>query len=726
MSVTPACACPLAARSIRILFALGLLTLAACGGNEEQVQAPVTPAPPPPADSQPSEDPTDQPAIDLAALQAGIDGVAAELGSSETQPSETAEPAVPVVRERPAEVIAWLPEDFVTARAEKDKRLTEAVNDLIARFAPGVEEAAEEPAAPPDQVTETVASDSTPSTDGADSTEASDETAAPQPAQPGIRSRDQAIEVLIGVLSVEPATETAKTVPSAFLELAPPIIRYLVSHETEAAQKCVREIVSGQRRTLLADKGATEHVLVALAADMTGPREQLAGEILIEPTRFRSEARYGDVSPDALQKRAWEIFNPVLPRSIRTQLGKHLAQLTTPDAQRQLFLPFLRGEDPQNVPAQMALYQSSTVGDDVKQQFMGFFSRSNQAALLHVLGTAPAQDPELAYSILSEMWRDDWLAAVSLQLGLVHDLAESRKLGDLIVALPVTPVRRALHALVQRQWQAGPQQWDPNTKVAQLIQDPGLLLVVKSAPRLEDPQLKKQRLDRGRSKRPLKPMKPTDDPLELVKYQWMVASEECVMEWNARLLAAAKSHSPNTAKNRAVSPFQLAAWRNAETEEATDSEEDSSSNEKPAADAEGDLHGLPFPLHPGAVVAAEYHLDWPADLSQQLPNVKISPLVVHYVRVECDEKLTKLAGYYQRQVKAAKPRALENGRWFDLLQTDESTGRMRSLDIMVTATGPAAKPADAEEADKKEEKSTAIGQEALVIDILSIEIERLD
>jgi hypothetical protein len=101
-----------------------------------------------------------------------------------------------------------------------------------------------------------------------------------------------------------------------------------------------------------------------------------------------------------------------------------------------------------------------------------------------------------------------------------------------------------------------------------------------------------------------------------------------------------------------------------------------------AADDTG--NDLPFPLHKGAVPAAEYHLHWPADLAHRLADLEVAPLTVHYVRIDVEGQIGRLVAHYAQQVKDAEERFLERGRWLDAVQQVSEMDRLRSVDVMLT------------------------------------------
>ena len=125
-------------------------------------------------------------------------------------------------------------------------------------------------------------------------------------------------------------------------------------------------------------------------------------------------------------------------------------------------------------------------------------------------------------------------------------------------------------------------------------------------------------------------------------------------------------------------------------------------------------------------IVAEYHMCWPDDLPKRLHSTDVTPLAVHYVRMEDTASLHKLNTHYFKQLKGVTSRPRPYGRWMDWMGQGVEHGQDRTVDVMFTRhEAPAAEEA-AEENESEEGKAAARRDleklEELTIEILIVEI----
>jgi len=118
---------------------------------------------------------------------------------------------------------------------------------------------------------------------------------------------------------------------------------------------------------------------------------------------------------------------------------------------------------------------------------------------------------------------------------------------------------------------------------------------------------------------------------------------------------------------------------------------------------------LPIELHEDARVVADFHLSWPQNLSPDVSAGHVSPLAVHYARVEERNRFRTVRGYYRRRLDAAAERAGQGGTWLHALRHAAEPGRVRSLDVVIRR------------ADDTPHASAA-AEERITVDVLSVEI----
>ncbi len=382
-------------------------------------------------------------------------------------------------------------------------------------------------------------------------------------------------------------------------------------------------------------------------------------------------------------------------------------------------------------------------------------------------------DAELK-QIVEHLWTDPVVKtleqeAVGLE-GSPEKFADPLMIG---ISMPVQSMRTLLDKLQREWWRDGTDHLLLGQRWGDMIRDPALLIVVKRTARKEDPAVRDARLGKtppagaaapgpaglseiggpaapGRGGKspptPRRPQSPRGANLaggnqpggdadkqskeDKARYQWMKASEEFVQSLNARFYAAAQATDKSgtsvasqassagagtqiAAAEPAAAKPAVAAASAAKSPDGKAVTDKSAAGGAAGAAAAYDPTKLPLALHEGAKVVAEYHLNWPADVQRKLKGASVTPLVVHYVRMEEQASLPKLMIHYQKQVRGANSRLLAGGRWLDYNGVGAQAGLARSVDVMITRPGggPAADGA----------RAGAESVEDLVVEILTIE-----
>ena len=381
-----------------------------------------------------------------------------------------------------------------------------------------------------------------------------------------------------------------------------------------------------------------------------------------------------------------------------------------------------------------------------------------------VPGTAEMTDDGAAL-VAQQLWQPKLLEVLRREATghLLSGKAQPQEVAPLLLfgmSTPLPIVRQQLAAYVKSLAGEGTQDVAFGGSFGTYVHDPGLLIVIKQIPRKEDPakvQERSGKSDPRRPGRPYTPPAPANPAAGKARapIEWMQASEDFVSILMERFHAAAKNPKRKTAQLdgparrgdwllvgdnlfdvEATSGDPLVAQLlarcqtddagacAADDEEPADKPEDDSFGTAAAAAAKAedapadpDL-GLSF--HTEEEPDARYRLNWPTDLKNKLGSIKPGTMVINYVRFEETSRPISVATHYQRQLKGAKTRLLENGRWVDFLGAGSAARRMRSVDVMVTsraaAPGAPAPPA----ADQAAKPKNA--PEEIVVEILSIEI----
>jgi hypothetical protein len=330
-------------------------------------QAAPAPGPPPqPASPQPEVPPTGGPAVGEGTPPAGQGPPAPGGGRPavgydgrspgyQQYPNPPAGPGQPGMKpQRPQDVAQWKMQDYFSARAEGDARLVEAVGHL------GKQSVGNAAAAPllaqllaPPKAEEKPA----------------------EGTQPGYRPQQ---------LQPNP-------------QLVQAIVTALAINGTDVARTILVQLLAGMLPTE-DDKAAVEGALKALVEHPSPQTDSILLTALTAPEKLRAASR-GQVTADQLREKTLTAVSSTASEGLRTALARYLVQPATPPQWREQMGGFLTQQDPNNVGAQLILYQSEGTAPETKATFEQYFTAYSSAAMGAVLGiaggegTGPGQVP---------------------------------------------------------------------------------------------------------------------------------------------------------------------------------------------------------------------------------------------------------------------------------------------------------------------------------------------
>ncbi len=461
---------------------------------------------------------------------------------------------------------------------------------------------------------------------------------------------------------------------AAWTAISGPLVRAVVAalaaNNTDAARQTLGQIAAGEfpsadSRSSADLHSAVDTALAALVRRQTAECDQLVVQILAESRLAGGPStpprQSGPLGRDALAA----LQSGASPR-LRKLLAEACLGPSMPAAQRELFLKVLLEPNPLNLEAQVMVYQgpvtdAATRGTlekqwaascaDALRMFLGFASRQPGAAPL---------PPDWHEQVAARLWDPRLAAFLDLEHQAMVKLADRPSAIALAAAIPTTAMRTRLRRTLVRHWHEGPQTIRAACLTANGQTEPGFLAVLKSAaaenwggkpvrPRTgrPGPDAETRTGDRERSR-------PGDE--------WTRLIGEIVRDYCRRCHLAALAEAAAARKGGTAAP------RDRATPDAA------------------------LPLHPGAAVRAENHVDWPGALGARLPQLAGDGWRLDYVRIEERTRLAKPLAYYRRQLKSASERALVDGLWLDGWSEPVGEGRARSIDVLMTLGRPSPYP----------------------------------
>jgi len=690
------------------LLALGMLFSVGCGGSEpaetSNLGAQANELPPPPAEE------ADRPTVDAEEAQpekesADEGEMDAATVDAEPVPEEEVEEQVPEKRERPKDFAEWTLDEYRDEHAESGSR-----------FQKGVEYLAENKVDDPEtaQLLSELLEYHEPQAEAPPETDDERELR---------RYEQQKNSQLRKARSFQSGSSRA-------------IIAALGLIGTDVSIDTLTKVIAGSLDTGLEPRRVCDAALKMLI----GIRDDKVQEFIYLAVTAPAQVRPvddGSFPPEQVQSRVVRELPSLAKHDLRTRLGKYAAEAGPEDPAFQGIWKLLVAPRADNLRGQLLLYLSPKLEERESKQLRNLFTQHSRRVLDDLLGVpvdaksnprsrtssgsginlfgggtsrkasaVEDSDADLTYEVVRELWSLRFLAAVSSEMQGAGDMKSLLGVIDLIASIPVDALRQGAQGYLEEHWNEVVLLNDRSLpeKLANAVQDPGLLLVYKSVPRHRDPQVRAQRRDPTKKadarRKPRRATSPKKDPRQLKeesKYIWLETTELMVQAINARMHAAA------TAPDEAAT------------------EDDATPGSDAAPSAENQLPAdfdLPFELHESAEIVVTHRVRWPDDAQDRIKDQKLSPLEVRYVRIECEDVVSKVTTHYQRQLDRPQSRYLENdGRWLDLVEALD-TGWNQSTDIVVQRVAEKKKSLNVQ--DQRRGRNE---KESLIVEILIIATE---
>jgi len=606
----------------------------------------------------------------LAAVQQANTGGPAPTLDSRPRRTASAQDEAPT---RPVDLSAWTHDDFRAAKANRDARLVQAVQQL-GRSTSDVETNAR-------LLVELLRNDDPDAT-------------AVSPAEGA------------SVLA------SARVIPG----LAQAIVAALGENHSDPARNALKEILLGRLRSNVEDRTLTVAALNVLAGSPGVEAESLLFTILtmpdaIRPPRLTSASSVEPSSSQAagggvftgieLQKECAALVRKSASPQLRWQLAEYLAQPATPAAHRTLLLPMLVEQRSENLRAQTVLAMAEVIEAPQRlglqrhlvaqarrsiDNFIGacdtqYLRATTDAAVRSALMSLEPAQLQQSYQTAEVLWSQASIDKLAARLEELQNPQEDGELMALATSLPADALRPIVRKHLFEHWTDG----DALTKTPQFtataIRDPGMLLVLKSLPR-EDAQARALP-SRGGAKNPQQQRLAKERQAKLA---WMSAVQTLVGTLNrrceiagrvARLSAARKSTTSSTQPVESVEDLNRLIEKRRQA----------STNATPPDAPSDAMQLLPLEIPAGAEVEVDCQLRWPEQLEGRL-SAPVSPLVIHYARLRLEEQGPRVVAFFKRQMKGALEHTIENGRWLDSAER-LAPGKLRSIDVMITRSKPA-------------------------------------
>ncbi len=693
-----------------------LVGLVGCGGKSPKKRtAKNTPTlPPQPAPSPPPAPPTTPP-------EGLAPGTNVEPAAAKPEPKP----------ERPEDVSQWKPEDFLSAKMEKDQRLVEALQHLarrckgdaaLAKMLGELVAVQEKPQPKPEPKP-----DGTVPPGGPGNVPPATPPVAPPVGPPGSSQQPETVELS------QQALQAA--------------IWCLAINGTAEARAVLEGILSDKIDTG-ADRTAVDSTLKAIAAHPSPETDAILLRALTAPEEYRppqekpkptplvpgigttptyTQPQEQKVPAAEIQRQALELAKASASEGLREKLALHLIDRSTPLDQVKLLGEFLRQPHQDNLRAQMILYKAPDALAEARKRLLGHFLAYSAQALARALGlpagsqgvgtvgvpstsvhrpavpvmpgatpgyaggAAAQPDPDLPLRPASFLWGPEFSRFLVGLLGGMESMEQSPQVVLLAGTVPTSEMRFRLHEALKAHWLEGPKALESAGFPKQQVFDPAMLTVVKLLPRAREPKTTTTTTTTTRTGRVTSAARQREER-EQAEQEWLRVSADVVTALCERFEQAGLQEIEIARQERRRPDFTAA------------------------------LRDLPVELHAEIDPASSYRLAFPGEVQGKVPGATLAPMLVHYALLKDTEKMSKVVAHYRRQLSTRRVLESQQGVWIDTCREGGAPDRLRSIDVLISTgsgrqTTFTPKPSGTRTAPREKNEP-----EELTVQILSIEV----
>ncbi|MBN2293862.1 MAG: nuclear fragile X mental retardation-interacting protein 1 [Pirellulales bacterium] len=391
----------------------------------------------------------------------------------------------------------------------------------------------------------------------------------------------------------------------------------------------------------------------------------------------------------------------------REELAKRITEPGLPLEYRRVYSDLLMEPWPQNISAQMVLFEDSNATKKQQARLQKQWAEYSSGALarLHGLepafqgrhpntdvsqsnysraggtrpdqaGKAAAADAKFLERVVMKLWSKSVTAAADDRLYRATSLDEAANTILLSATMPRDSVRKSLYDVLTRNWQDGPKALAEVGLFDGIICEPGFWPVLKSAHFASDKLADNKR---STSKNP-----------RLVKNE-PIRRQAQPDPWQARIVELLLANC--THMEKAANAHRKLANR-----------KDSGVSKKLSA------NDFPVKLHDNPRLVAEYRLEWPSGIKNTKSELLPDGTKLWYAKFSQTAVFEVVVSQYYGGLKSSHRHLGPKGCWLESLNPVDGTGKIRSIDVVIQRTPSTV------------QVSTGAG-ERLLIDILAVEIE---
>ncbi len=429
----------------------------------------------------------------------------------------------------------------------------------------------------------------------------------------------------------------------------------------------------------------------------------------------------GEMTPQEMQALALKWIGESASLKTRVKIAEIVEQGSLPEDLHSECMQLLQEPRPENVPAQVILYQSMQTGGEVRTDLFAELTKFSSEALRTILGipagvsvppmpsaqgglvtpgvkpgamtmgtprpavgavapgaTAkvpkigrpglmspatklqqidPNIDQNTAYQLAGSLWSAELVASVQGQLVNVASLSADLPSALMASTMPLDSVRTELYNVFKKSSEEGPNALGSSGLFQDIVFEPGLLAVVKLMPRKD---------------RPLPATTPgnTARPNSRTGY------------------GTTRPTLPNSVADDTAKKEQAAQeWMT-----LSEGLLRALCARLKATAASVDVNDLPIKVHPDARVTVSYRFEWPTEAAKKMSGVTLDPIKVYYVCLEQKARPNGVLGFYKHWMPNATVHELEKDIWAESFRPVPNSDQRQSIDVLIERPESAVEP----------------------------------
>jgi hypothetical protein len=469
-------------------------------------------------------------------------------------------------------------------------------------------------------------------------------------------------DLLARLLAAGPGKAGSENAASPVPTQIPALVRLLGDNGTPAARRVLGRLITGRLKTD-DDKLASEAALGVLADHPCKENDDMLFRVVTAAEEL-CPVDDGRTSPQTIRQAALAAVKQSASVRLRVELARFISDASVPRKTAELIAGPLKGPERVNLEAQAILYQSELLESADRTAFEKQWTLASHDAMAGLLNlAAPSGDGgegHWAARVAAVVWSRPLDALLCERLQTIDSLKDGREAVLLASTIPQTATRQALLKTLERHWEDGPDACLTPSSPQGDVSEPGFVVLLKAVPKAAAARSHgpKRAPSTARLAAAGAAFKKWQEHQEAVDGAWIAARDRIVQSY-CRLLEASGRSSARAEHRLGREPDPAKA-----------------------------LEAAGVATRPRARVVVALCVELPESACPSVVDAPLERLSVAYLRAEERGQPSKLAQYYQRQLKLPQSHAAAGAMHLESLEDDPRGARWRTTDVILSPSKP--------------------------------------